>query len=61
MKLVLLGDYIDRGRFSYNGVLRAAMRSSSRPRSDVYLLRGNHEYYVELNGRVLAPVRPARP
>ena len=23
------------------------------------MLRGNHEYYVELNGRVLAPVRPA--
>jgi tellurite resistance protein len=59
MKLVLLGDYIDRGRFSYNGVLRAAMRLFTAAPGDVYLLRGNHEYYVELNGRVLAPVRPA--
>lgn len=59
MKLVLLGDYIDRGRFSYNGILRAAMSIFLVAPDDVYLLRGNHEYYVELNGRVLAPVRPA--
>ncbi len=59
MKLVLLGDYIDRGRFSYNGVLRAAMRLFLAVPDSVFLLRGNHEYYVELNGRVLAPVRPA--
>jgi len=59
MKLVLLGDYIDRGRFSYNGILRAAMSIFLVAPGDVYLLRGNHEYYVELNGRVLAPVRPA--
>ncbi|MBL8600912.1 MAG: metallophosphoesterase [Myxococcales bacterium] len=59
MKLVLLGDYIDRGRFSYNGVLRAAMRLFLAAPDDVYVLRGNHEYYVEMNGRVLAPVRPA--
>jgi hypothetical protein len=25
----------------------------------VFVLRGNHEYYVELKGKVLAPVRPA--
>src|SRR6185503_1927095 len=25
----------------------------------VYLLRGNHEYYLEHEGRVLAPVRPS--
>ncbi len=59
MKLVLLGDYIDRGRFSYNGILRAAMSLFLVAPEDVYMLRGNHEYYVELNGRVLAPVRPA--
>lgn len=59
MKLVLLGDYIDRGRFSYNGVLRAAMQLFLVAPGSVYLLRGNHEYYVEMNGRVLAPVRPA--
>lgn len=59
MKLVLLGDYIDRGRFSFNGVLRAAIRLALVAPDDVYVLRGNHEYYIEHNGRVLAPVRPA--
>lgn len=59
MKLVLLGDYIDRGRFSYNGVLRAAMQLALVAPEHVYVLRGNHEYYVELNNKVLAPVRPA--
>jgi hypothetical protein len=59
MKLVLLGDYIDRGRFSYNGVMRAAMQLALVAPEHVYVLRGNHEYYVELNNKVLAPVRPA--
>lgn len=59
MKLVLLGDYIDRGRFSYNGVLRAAMQLALVAPEHVYVLRGNHEYYVEMNNMVLAPVRPA--
>jgi hypothetical protein len=59
MKLVLLGDYIDRGRFSFNGVLRAAIRLALVAPDDVYVLRGNHEYYIEHNGKVLAPVRPA--
>ena len=58
MSLVLLGDYIDRGRFSYNGVLRTAMQLLVRVPEHVYLLRGNHEYYIEHNGKVLAPVRP---
>jgi hypothetical protein len=59
MKLVFLGDYIDRGRFSYAGILRAAMQLFLAVPDHVYLLRGNHEYYVELKGRTLAPVRPA--
>ncbi len=59
MRLVFLGDYIDRGRFSYNGVLRAAMQLFLVAPEYVHLLRGNHEYYVELNNRVMAPVRPA--
>ncbi|MFO0762118.1 MAG: metallophosphoesterase family protein [Byssovorax sp.] len=58
MSLVLLGDYIDRGRFSYNGVLRAVMQLFTAMPENVYLLRGNHEYYVEINGKVMAPVRP---
>lgn len=59
MKLVFLGDYIDRGRFSYAGILRTAMELFLAVPDHVYLLRGNHEYYVELKGRTLAPVRPA--
>ena len=58
MNLVLLGDYIDRGRYSYNGVLRTVMQLFVAVPDHVFLLRGNHEYYVEINGRVLAPVRP---
>ena len=59
MKLVLLGDYIDRGRFSYNGILRTIMKLLQVVPDNVYMLRGNHEYYVELNGRIYGGVRPA--
>jgi hypothetical protein len=58
-RLVLLGDYIDRGRFSFDGVLRMAMRLFVTVPDSVYMLRGNHEYYIEHEGRILAPVRPA--
>jgi hypothetical protein len=58
-KLVLLGDYIDRGRFSYNGVLRTALQLFLAAPEHVYVLRGNHEYYLELNGRIYGGVRPA--
>lgn len=59
MKLVFLGDYIDRGRFSYGGVLRTAMQLFLAAPDHVYLLRGNHEHYIEYKGKTLAPVRPA--
>lgn len=59
MLAVFLGDYIDRGKFSYNGVLRAVMQLYLAAPESVFVLRGNHEYYIEHNGRVLAPVRPA--
>jgi hypothetical protein len=59
VRLIFLGDYIDRGRWSFDGVLRAAMRLFVTVPDAVYLLRGNHEYYLEHEGRVLAPVRPA--
>ena len=58
-RLVLLGDYIDRGRFSFDGVLRMAMRLFVTVPDSVYVLRGNHEYCIEHQGRILAPVRPA--
>ncbi len=59
VKLVLLGDYIDRGRFSYNGVLRTVLKLFATVPEHVYVLRGNHEYYIEYQGRVYGGVRPA--
>jgi len=56
--LVFLGDYIDRGRFSLSGTLRTALQLFLKMPQHVFPLRGNHEYYVELDGKVLAPVRP---
>ncbi len=56
--LVLLGDYIDRGRFGYPGTLRAALQLATQMPNEVVLIRGNHEFYVEISGRVVAPVRP---
>jgi calcineurin-like phosphoesterase family protein len=58
-KLVLLGDYIDRGRFSYNGVLRAVMQLFLAAPEHVFPLRGNHEYYIEYRGRIYGGVKPA--
>lgn len=58
-KLVLLGDYIDRGRFSFNGVLRAVLKLYLAVPDHVYVLRGNHEYYIEYKGRVYGGVKPA--
>lgn len=58
-KLVMLGDYIDRGRFSLNGVLRAALQIYAAAPDYVCLLRGNHEYFVEHEGTIYAGVRPA--
>ncbi len=58
-KLVLLGDYIDRGLFSLNGVLRAVMELVNRAPEHVYMLRGNHEMYFEHNGEVYGGVKPA--
>ena len=57
--LVLLGDYIDRGLFSLNGVLRTALQMLVRAPEHVYVLRGNHEYYLEYKGQIYGGVKPA--
>lgn len=57
--LVLLGDYIDRGRFSYNGILRAVMELFLKYPDHVFPLRGNHEYYIEHEGTIYGGVLPA--
>ncbi len=58
-KLVLLGDYIDRGIFSYNGILRTVMQLFITAPEHVYVLRGNHEYYLEYKGKIFGGVKPA--
>jgi len=57
--LVLLGDYIDRGLFSLNGVLRTVLQLYVSAPEHVYVLRGNHEYYVEHKGQIYGGVKPA--
>ena len=57
--LVFLGDYIDRGLFSFNGILRAAMLLFVSAPEHVVLLRGNHEYFLEHEGSIWAGVTPA--
>jgi hypothetical protein len=59
VRLVLLGDYIDRGRFSFNGVLRAVLKLFLTVPEHVFVLRGNHEYYIEHGGRIYGGVKPA--
>jgi hypothetical protein len=59
VKLVLLGDYIDRGQYSYNGVLRTVLQLFMTVPEHVYVLRGNHEYYIEYEGKIYGGVRPA--
>jgi hypothetical protein len=59
VKLVFLGDYVDRGMFSYNGILRTVMQLFVSMPEHVHILRGNHEYYLAHSGRVVAGVRPA--
>jgi hypothetical protein len=58
-KLVLLGDYIDRGMFSLNGVLRTVLQLFATAPEHVYVLRGNHEYYIEFKGTMYGGVKPA--
>jgi hypothetical protein len=58
-KLVLLGDYIDRGIFSLNGVLRTALLLFATAPEHVVVLRGNHEYFVEFEGDVYGGVKPS--
>ena len=58
-KVVLLGDYNDRGKFSYQGILRAVMELHQKYPEHIYPLRGNHEYYIEYEGRIYGGVLPA--
>lgn len=57
--LVLLGDYIDRGLFSLNGVFRSVLQLFVTVPEHVCVLRGNHEYYIEHQGHMYGGVKPA--
>lgn len=57
--LVLLGDYIDRGIYSFEGVMRAVLWLVTLAPDHVIVLRGNHESFLEKDGNVYAGVRPA--
>ncbi|HWO27147.1 MAG TPA: metallophosphoesterase family protein [Kofleriaceae bacterium] len=59
VKLVLLGDYIDRGRFSFDGVLRAALQLFVTMPEQVILLRGNHEWLTWSGNYLVSNVYPA--
>jgi hypothetical protein len=58
-KLVFLGDYVDRGLYSYEGVLRAALSLYLEAPEQVVLLRGNHEHYRVVQGKITGVVSPA--
>ncbi|MFO0749660.1 MAG: metallophosphoesterase family protein [Myxococcota bacterium] len=57
--LVFLGDYIDRGLYSFEGVMRGVLGLLSLAPDHVIVLRGNHEHFLEKNGAVFAGVKPA--
>ena len=59
VRLVFLGDYIDRGRFSFDGVLRTALQLFVAMPDQVILLRGNHEWLTWQNGAIASGVYPA--
>ena len=59
IKLVLLGDYIDRGLFSFDGVLRAVLQLFVTMPDNVIVLRGNHEYLMRIDDRIISCVHPA--
>lgn len=57
--LVLLGDYLDRGRWSFEGVVRAALQLLVAFPERVVVLRGNHEFLVRNGERITSGVNPA--
>ncbi|HKA86788.1 MAG TPA: metallophosphoesterase [Haliangiales bacterium] len=59
VKLVFLGDYIDRGRFSFDGVLRTALQLFVAMPDYVCILRGNHEHFQRGAAGVASVVWPA--
>jgi hypothetical protein len=59
VKLVFLGDYIDRGRYGLDGVLRTVLNLLVAMPDHVFALRGNHEWFVPTPVGVRSGVYPA--
>ncbi|MBA2539236.1 MAG: metallophosphoesterase [Deltaproteobacteria bacterium] len=59
VKLVFLGDYLDRGKYSFEGVLRGALQLQGMFPEHVIMLRGNHEYLVRVGEQIVSAVQPA--
>ena len=59
VKLVFLGDYIDRGRYGLDGILRTALQLLVAIPDHVFVLRGNHETFVKTPLGVRSGVFPA--
>ena len=57
--LVFLGDYIDRGAFSFCGVVRGVVKLFIDYPDHVFVLRGNHEFYLESEEKIIPAVQPA--
>ena len=59
VRLVFLGDYIDRGRFGFDGVLRTIMQLFVSMPDYVCILRGNHEHFQRTPSGIAPMVWPA--
>ncbi len=59
VKLVFLGDYIDRGLYSFDGVLRTVLQLFMTVPDSVIVLRGNHESFISGPEGVWSAVAPA--
>ena len=59
VKLIFLGDYLDRGRFAWEGVVRTVFRLFVEHPHYVVPLVGNHEWLIERDGKIVSSVIPA--
>jgi hypothetical protein len=59
VKLIFLGDYLDRGHWSWEGVVRLVLRLFVEYPRYVIPLVGNHEWLVQRGSRTLSSVMPA--
>lgn len=59
VRLILLGDYLDRGRWAFEGVVRLVLRLFVEYPEHVVPLVGNHEWLIEKGPSILSSVAPA--